>query len=480
MMASDASAVDRGRGAVLDLALFVFVMAFLALGIGRPFIWVLAYVYIDILAPQKIGWAITPALPISLIAFIAAFAGWALTDSKKETRFTYRQGLMVFLLLYCWFTTTFLADFPVEAAEKWDWVWKALVFAIFLPFTLTTRTRMEALLVTIALTLGAIVIATGLKTVGGGGGYENLYFFVNDNSGIYESSTLATVAIGSIPLILWLMKYGTIFPPDWRVKLFGYALIFAALLIPIGTEARTGLVCIAVLAVLALREAKNRFAYVFAAGVLAVCALPFIPQSYYERMATIGSPAGDQSASTRVAVWQWTIDYVGENPLGGGFDSYRGNKFTYEMPETTDEGTSTAIEYVEVEDKARAFHSAYFELLGEQGWPGFIAWMLLQISGLTQMERLRRRYRKRDGPDEVWIAPLASGLQNTQIIYLVGATFQGIAYQPVIFLFLGLQCALWTYCKRRESAADEGQKGARQRPRARRQRGGASAKAQMP
>ena len=179
---------------MIDLALFAFVMAFLALGIARPFLWVLAYIYIDILAPQKIGWSLTPALPISLIAFCAAFAGWLLTDPKSETRFHYRQGIMLFLLLYC-LATTQTADFPVFAAEKWSWVWKALVFAIFLPFTLTTRTRIEAVIPTIVLTVGATVISAGMKTALGGGGYESLYFFVNDNLNIYESSTLATVAI---------------------------------------------------------------------------------------------------------------------------------------------------------------------------------------------------------------------------------------------------------------------------------------------
>jgi probable O-glycosylation ligase (exosortase A-associated) len=435
---------------MLDIILFIFVLGFMALGFARPFLWVLAYVYIDILAPQKIGWAITQALPLSLLAFLAAFAGWALTDSKKDTRFSYRQGLMIALLGYCWFTTTFHADFPEFALEKWSWVWKALVFAIFLPFTLTTRARMEGLLVVITLTLGAIVISTGLKTVFGGGGYEQLKFFVNDNSNIYESSTLATVAIGSIPLFLWLMTYGSVFKPDFRVKLFGAGLIFSSLLIPIGTEARTGLLCIAALAVLSLRQVKNRFAFVAAAGVLGLCALPFLPQSYYERMATIAQPGGDESASTRVAVWKWTIDYVDDRPLGGGFDSFRGNKFTYDLPRKTEEGSSTAVEIVEVTDEGRAFHSSFFELLGEQGYPGFLIWIWLQISGLTQMEVLRRRYRTRDGPDDAWIGPLAGALQHTHIIYLVGATFQGIGYQPVIFLFIGLQCALWTYCKRRE------------------------------
>ena len=435
---------------MLDLALFTFVMAFLAIGVARPFLWVLAYIYIDMLAPQKIGWTLTPMFSISLIAFCAAFAGWILTDSKRDTRFHYRQGLMIFLLLYC-FVTLQWTDFPESAQEKWDWVWKALVFAIFLPFTLTTRARIEATLLTIILTLAAIVISASMKTVLGGGGYGSLYFYVNDNSNLYESSTLATVAIGSIPLIVWLMRHGTIFRPDRYVTVFGSCLIFSCLLIPIGTEARTGLLCIAVLGVLLLRDVKNRFAFLFAAGMLGLVALPFLPQSYYERMATLTAANEDQSASTRVAVWEWTIDYVQENPLGGGFDSYRANSFTYEMPVRTDELGVEAVEYKEVTDEARAFHSSYFELLGEQGYPGFIAWMLLQLSGLFQMERLRRRYRGRTAPGETWQGPLAAALQNVHIIYLVGATFQGIGYQPVVFLFLGLQIGLWNWCKRAES-----------------------------
>ncbi len=219
-----------------------------------------------------------------------------------------------------------------------------------------------------------------------------------------------------------------------------------------------------------LRDVKNRILYLLGAGVLAMTALPFLPQSYYDRMATIGSHDGDASASTRVAVWTWTLDYVAEHPLGGGFDSYRANSFTYTMPVRTGEGNSVSVDYVEVTDKGRAFHSAYFELLGEQGYPGFLIWIALQVTGLIQMEKLRRRYRKRDGPRSAWTADLASALQAAQIVYLVGAAFQGIAYQPVIFLFLGLQIALWTYCAKRDSTSGEGAGEARAAKQARRRR----------
>ena len=139
---------------MLDLALTGFVFVLLGLGLRKPFLWVLAYLYIDILTPQRISWGLLASLPISLIAFVLAFAGWALLDDKRDSRFTLRQGLIALLLVYCGLTTL-TADYPESAVEKWAWVWKALVFAIFLPLTLRTRLRIEAAALTIVLTVGA-------------------------------------------------------------------------------------------------------------------------------------------------------------------------------------------------------------------------------------------------------------------------------------------------------------------------------------
>lgn len=442
---------------MIDLGLFGFIAALLLLGIRRPFVWVLAYIYIDTLSPQDIGWRLVAAMPVSLIAFCAAFGGWLLADPKHGARFGFRQWLLVILLAWCAVTTA-NADFPLAAADKWSWVWKALVFAIFLPLTLTTRLRFEAVVLTMVLTAGAIIINGGIKTAAGGGGYGVLYLFVDNNTGMYESSTIATVAIAIIPLILWAMRHGTVFPPDWRVKTFGYALILACVLMPIGTEARTGLLCIAVLAVLMLRDVKRRFIYIGAAAALGLVALPFLPQSWYARMSTLDSAEEDTSASTRVAVWNWTIDYANSHPMGGGFDAYRGNKFTYKLPVRTGDGNTSSVQYEDHTDQARAYHSAIFEMLGEQGWPGLFLWLWIHGLGLWHMERIRRRWKGRARADQQWQAPLAVALQFAQVIYLVGSVFQGIAYQPFILTLVGVQCALWSWCRRADSPK-------RQRPR---------------
>jgi probable O-glycosylation ligase (exosortase A-associated) len=432
---------------MLDLALLAFIALFLALGLKRPFIWVLAYIYVDAVAPQKIGWSLIHVLPLSLITFIAAFGGWIFFDPKRGRRFTMRQALIGALLIYCAISTT-MADFPVEAAAKWDWVWKALLFAMFMPLTLRTRLRFEATALIMVLALGTIVINGGIKTALGGGGYGTLALLVRENAGLYEGSILSTAAISTIPLVLWLARHGTIFKPDWRVKTFAAALIFASLLIPVGEAARTGLMCAGFLALLMLRSAKRRFLYAGLGALALVLAVPFLPQSFLTRMGTIAGHSEDESASTRVAVCMWTLDYAKDRPLGGGFDAYRSNSFTYPMKKVTGPPGNEQVTMELVTDKARAYHSSYFEMLGEQGWPGLTLWLWLQLLGVWQMERIRWRFRKTEEGTGSWQWGLATALQQAQLTYLLGAAFVGIAYQPYIFMLIGLQCGLWSYVAR--------------------------------
>jgi O-antigen ligase len=154
----------------------------------------------------------------------------------------------------------------------------------------------------------------------------------------------------------------------------------------------------------------------------------------------------------------WTIDYAKDHPFGGGFDAYRGNKIAYTTVSAQTEGGTTSVGTENVVDEGRAYHSSYFEMLGEQGWPGLALWLWIQAMGLWQMERLRSRWRKRaaEFPEDrslQWQAPLANALQQSQLVYLLGSLFVGIAYQSFILMLIALQCGLWSYLRRIETPA---------------------------
>jgi probable O-glycosylation ligase (exosortase A-associated) len=437
---------------VRDLFFVAFLVALLGLGFRRPFLFVLAYAYADIVSPQQLSYFLLNRLPLSLILSGLAFAGWLIADQQKRLSFAPRQFLMLGLLVYAG-ATTLHADFPVEAAAKWSWVWKSMIWAICLPLFLRTRLRIEAYLLFISLALGTIIIVGGIKTVVTGGGYGELNLMVANNTGLFEGSIISTAAIDIIPIILWLLRYGTIFPPDWRVRAFGYALIFACLLIPVGTQARTGLICIGVFVILALRDAKRRILYATLMGVAGLVAIPFLPSAFSSRMETISGYQADSSATARLAVWQWTWNYVQDHPMGGGFDSFRGNRLLVPITRVTESGATQTVTQQVVIDEGRAFHSSYFEMLGEQGFPGLIAFLILHIGGLVRMEVIRRRYWKAGG-DEAWISPLATALQTAQLIYMVGSLFVGIGYQSFFLSLLGAQIGFDSYVgHRRKDAA---------------------------
>jgi probable O-glycosylation ligase (exosortase A-associated) len=432
---------------VRDLAFIGFLAAFVALGFRRPFLFVLAYTYIDLVSPQRLSYYLLNSMPLSMIVAALAIVSWAVFENKRGLRVPLQQWLILILLVYAYFTTIH-ADFPVDAKEKWDWAAPVLIWAFFLPLTLTTRLRIESYLLVMVLSASAIIIVGGIKTALSGGGYGMLVMLVDSNSGLFEGSTISTVAISMIPVILWLTKHGTIFPPDWRVRAFAYALIFACLLIPVGAATRTGVICIAMLAVLMLRQTKRRFVYMALVGLIAFVSIPMLPQDFTTRTATISTYKADESANTRLAVWAWTIDYANQNPLGGGFGAYRSNKIKYRTMGLETDGAVDVVQSVTIEDEARAFHSSYFEVLGEQGYPGLVLFLLIHGIGLLRMEIVRRRYKGNEG--DLWISPLATALQSSHLIYLVGSAFIGIAYQPFVFMIVGVQIGLGSYLARRD------------------------------
>ena len=88
-----------------DIFFLLFLAAMFAIALKRPFLFVLTYAYIDIVSPQRLSYFLLNSIPISLLAFAGAFGGWLLIDNKRDSRFSWRQLLMLLLLIWCAATT---------------------------------------------------------------------------------------------------------------------------------------------------------------------------------------------------------------------------------------------------------------------------------------------------------------------------------------------------------------------------------------
>jgi hypothetical protein len=68
---------------------------------------------------------------------------------------------------------------------------------------------------------------------------------------------------------------------------------------------------------------------------------------------------------------------------------------------------------------------------------------------LIQLEGVRRRLRKSEAPSDRRYADLALALQQGHFVYLLGAGFVGIAFQPFVYMLIALQIALVQQVRRK-------------------------------
>jgi putative inorganic carbon (HCO3(-)) transporter len=188
-------------------------------------------------------------------------------------------------------------------------------------------------------------------------------------------------------------------------------------------------------------KAKVGFGIVLA---IAACFIIYTASNAWNaRISTVGNFEKENSAYTRILVWRWTLEFVATHPLGGGFQTYVINHV--DVPGAG--GEPGHIEF------GRAFHSIYFEVLGEHGYPGIIIFLTLAGTMFLKLRRLAKRARAY--PELQWVVGLADALQSGLAVFLSAGAFVGIAFQPMFWYFISMGVSLNAYMWRVECQQPE-------------------------
>jgi probable O-glycosylation ligase (exosortase A-associated) len=409
-----------------SLFLTAIFLSFLVLGVRAPFIFALGYIWIDLMSPQVLSYSIITRLSVSQWMGIAALLAIFAVPKDKNPRAPAQTWILV--LLAAWMTLSLLwAVAPASSAiEKWDTAFKSLTFCAILPLLIRTRVQLEAALWVLLLSGASHCIAVGIKTIITGGGYGQMTGLIQSNYGFGEGSTLSMFAVMLIPLCAYLGKHNTLMPQPRLVPLAMLAVSALCILAVVGTHARTGIISMLVLAVLwcvsSTRVIRNLA--LVAAGVGLV--FLFAPDSWFERMSSTTDDT-EKSSMSRVAVWLWVLKFVGENPLGGSFNMYVISDASIGLAD----GTTL--------DAARlAYHSIYFEILGEGGLPGAILYAILLLSTFGGLRAVRRRATTAGGADAAADVALAVALRNSILVFMAGGAFIGVGFQSLLYLIVML------------------------------------------
>ena len=255
---------------VTDIFMSLILLALMFYSFTRPHVAACLAVWINLVKPQNTSFAFLAGQPLSLITtalffLVLIFNFNKLRVPKSKSYHFIMIGFMVWVTI-----ASFLGEYQNVVWIKYDFVIKTLIFAYFIPFTLTKRTHVEMFLWICVASFGLFLFMAGIKTLLGGGGYG--VSLIGIGGFMYsEGSTLATLAVCLIPLFVALKSSSKIAQSWSAFRWLTLAYSALSLLTVVGTQARTGLVALAAYIGLLLKKHKINFK-VF----LAICMIPLL------------------------------------------------------------------------------------------------------------------------------------------------------------------------------------------------------------
>jgi len=414
---------------VVGVALYV-----LFAGFQNPELFFIGYLWTSVLYPTAFA---TVVLPLSMIFGLACLASYFFIDKANSGRLPFIFYVAAIFAL--WITLTTLgAQLPDDAWLKWNWAVQSVIIMILAPLLLRTRAQIETAFIATFTALSAHAMTGGIKTILGTGGYDRLGRLMMSNFWLGETSTLAMAAIMTLPMAYYCVTQSIIYEPyrGWPLRIAACLYAVLAVMCMVGTSARTGLMALGTLLLFGFRGLFRKIAVIACAVAIYSVAQPYLPGKSLNRYGTISTYQQDSSATVRLAVWSWAIQYAADHPFGGGFAIFNTNDIEYKVQD--------ANGLVRSEHRAgTAPHSVYFEVLGEHGYPGLVLYLMLIAGGLWGTMRISRM--KLPGAESQWHASFARVLFACLMVFVVGASFVGIAFQPLLYVLLGFYCSLYRW-----------------------------------
>ena len=181
----------------------------------------------------------------------------------------------------------------------------------------------------------------------------------------------------------------TYFTQQGRVRFVTVSGIFVILIVIVCTKSRGGLMGL-LCSMAAFGYYSRNMKKAVAIGALAVLiALPFVTDSYLERLQALeGTESLDLSARSRFVLWRAGMMIFIDNPItGSGFLTYPETKMKYEN------------RFIEIDDEVRhavfnkekllVTHNAFIQVLADLGMLGGIPFCLLMLGGILKGLKVR-------------------------------------------------------------------------------------------
>ena len=382
-----------------DIVLAIVMAIITPLGLVHPWMGIMSWAFVSLASPHRQTYSYMYDAPVAMLTGVATLLG--LVISKDPKRLVFRGPVVWLLLFTIWMLITFpfsLEQVP-DNAEQLSKVMKIMLMNFVALTVLFARRQVDVLVAVSALSLGIYGVKGGLFTVLTGGSFrvQGLGGFLAGNN------EMAVALIMTVPLLYYLT---TITTRRWlRLGLFGA--MFFTCVAAVGSQSRGALLAIVAMGAAFVYRSPNRSKALLPLLAIAVFIPFFMPESWWNRMDTIGTYEQDASAMGRINAWHLAWNVATHNFFGGGFFLESDAIFARYAPEPTD---------------IHVAHSIYFQVLGQHGFVGLFLFVGMWIATWRTCRWVSKN---------AWSAKdqmLARMIEVSLFGYAVGGAFLNLAY----------------------------------------------------
>ncbi len=393
-----------------DLVLGPIIVALAVYGLLHPWVGIMGWTWISIMNPHSYSWRLS-GMPVAAVVAGSVLLGVLATRDRRQFFVTRETAVLLLFILWMSITLPFSFHFE-ESFDLWKRVMKIDLMVLVAMIVLHSKTHITSLVWILVGSLGFYGVKGGLFTLATGGSYR---VWGPADSYIEGNNEIALALVMIIPLMRFLQLTTA---SAWIKR----GLIVSMLLCGVaalGSYSRGALLAIAAMLGVLWWRGNNKGVGAPLLIFTSVALLSFMPEQWWERMATIGTYQEDASAGGRINAWLMAWNLAKSNFFGGGFMVSMPDLFALYAPDPLD---------------VHAAHSIYFMVLGEHGFIGLFLFLMLWFLVWQAAGRLRVQGRKL--PQTVWLSHLGAMCQVSLAGYAVGGAFLSLSYYDLPYNLL--------------------------------------------
>ena len=193
-----------------DIAITLFIAAWLPKVLKAPWIGALLFVWIGLMSPHRFGYGFAYGMPFAQIVAVVTVFG--MVFSRQQARYVVDAPMIWMLLFPIWTCITYIFALEQDIGwNRWIEVMKIFISVHFISALIRTRRQIMVFVAVVTASVAVFGIKGGLFTLAAGGSAK--VYGPPGESFMSDNNAIAVALIMVVPLLGWL---GTLIQNKWQ------------------------------------------------------------------------------------------------------------------------------------------------------------------------------------------------------------------------------------------------------------------------